>query len=192
MRTVIKTQTIVNPPTNNRGSQRKGQTKDTRLSRKENLTLMNGYEKERCRPVKTVDLSHCVYCKKDFVCKKWKQDAKRHKQTKAHEENKKAWITSSSKTMPLSLYFSGDSKIERVATVEAKLVTFLVEHDLPYSLSEDLLKLVKNQTCYNIMAEVIDIDQEYEDGDKDSDDSEPSNKQPRITKKRADQRYKTE
>ena len=39
---------------------------------------------------------------------------------------------------------------------------------------------------------MIDIDQEYENGDKDSDDSEPSNKKPRITKKRADQRYKTE
>ncbi|KAK2717398.1 hypothetical protein QYM36_006244 [Artemia franciscana] len=89
-------------------------------------------------------LAHCLYCKKDFVCKKGKHDAKRHKQTKAHEENKKAWITSSSKTIPLSLRFSGDSKIERVATVEAKLVTFLVEHDLPYSLSEDLLKLVKS------------------------------------------------
>ncbi|KAK2720179.1 hypothetical protein QYM36_004171, partial [Artemia franciscana] len=49
-----------------------------------------------------------------------------------------------------------------------------------------------DQRCYNIMAEVIDIDQEYENGDKDSDDSEPSNKKPRITKKRADQRYKTE
>ncbi|KAK2713798.1 hypothetical protein QYM36_009622 [Artemia franciscana] len=49
-----------------------------------------------------------------------------------------------------------------------------------------------DQTCYNIRAEVIDIDQEYEDGDKDSDDSEPSNKKPRTTKKRADQRYKSE
>ena len=65
-----------------------------------------------------------------------KHDAKRYKETKAHEENTKAWTTSSSKTMPLSLHFSGDSKIERVPTVEAKLVTFLVEHDLPYSLSE--------------------------------------------------------
>ncbi|KAK2707990.1 hypothetical protein QYM36_015618, partial [Artemia franciscana] len=42
------------------------------------------------------------------------------------------------------------------------------------------------------MAEVIDIDQEYEDDDKVSDDSETSNEKPRITKKGADQRYKTE
>ena len=98
-------------------------------------------------------LAHCLYCKKDFVCKKGKHDAKRHKQTKAHEENKKAWITSSSKTMPLSLHFSGDSKIERVATVEAKLVTFLVEHDLPYSLSEDLLKLVKSMPGPDLLSQ---------------------------------------
>ena len=55
--------------------------------------------------------------------------------------------------MPLSLHFSGDSKIERVATVEAKLVTFLVEHDLPYSLSEDLLKLVKSMPGPDLLSQ---------------------------------------
>jgi hypothetical protein len=89
-------------------------------------------------------IAHCLFCKKDFLCKKGKYDLKRHKQSKVHEVNEKVWIDSRSKTMPLDHHFCSNSRSKRVATVEAKLVSFPVENDLLYSLSDNLLKLMKS------------------------------------------------
>ena len=55
--------------------------------------------------------------------------------------------------MPLDHHFSSDSRNERVATVEAKLVSFVVEHDLPYLLSDDLLKLIKSMPGPGLLSE---------------------------------------
>ncbi|KAK2724524.1 hypothetical protein QYM36_001127 [Artemia franciscana] len=154
MTTVIKTQTIVNPPTKNPGSQRRRADQRYKTEWEKESDFKEWVRKGKVQTGQNSGyFAPCLYCKKDFVCKKGKHDAKRHKQTKANEKNKKAWITSSSKTMPLSLHFSGDPKIERVATVEAKLVTFLVEHDLPCSLSEDLLKLMKSMPGPDLLSQ---------------------------------------
>ena len=44
------------------------------------------------------------------------------------------------------------SKNEKETTIEARLVSFLVEHDIPYSVTDNLLKFVKSMPWPNLLS----------------------------------------
>lgn len=82
---------------------------------------------------------YCKVCRSKLSCAK--TALVRHAETNAHQREIKRSMNLE-KTQPKISSFMGSSQ-SKVAKIEIKLCTFLAENNLPMSLSEDLVALLK-------------------------------------------------
>ena len=81
---------------------------------------------------------YCKYCQKFVTCTK--TGLKRHSTSNIHQKNTK----DTSVAGTLTSYFTKSATRDETSSMEIKLCAFIAEHNLPISLSDDFIALLKS------------------------------------------------
>ena len=86
---------------------------------------------------------YCKYCQKFVTCTK--TGLKRHSTSNIHQKNTK----DTSVAGTLTSYFTKSATRDETSSMEIKLCAFIAEHNLPISLSDDFIALLKSMFPLN-------------------------------------------
>ncbi|KAK2718050.1 hypothetical protein QYM36_006740 [Artemia franciscana] len=88
--------------------------------------------------------AYCLYCDTDIKVDFGKTALVNHEKTQKHKDNEVRWLASMKGQLKISSSLSGSSFVHQVEEVETKLVSFIIQNNLPFSISENLVSLVKS------------------------------------------------